>query len=65
MVNVYWIKDLSDETAYRFFLILHILLYVIALFLVINGSGKMGFYLVDMFLILHTIIHFEDIRRIS
>ncbi|MEO1772436.1 DUF6713 family protein [Candidatus Enterococcus ferrettii] len=52
------LRDLSDETAYRFFLLLHIPLYVVALFLVIYGSGKMGFYLVDMFLILHTIIHY-------
>lgn len=52
------LKDLSDEAAYRLFLLLHLPLYVIVLFLVIHGSGKMGFYLVDIFLIVHTIIHY-------
>ena len=55
------LKNLHDETAYRIFLLLHLPLYVVAIFIPASGEALervILYYVVDAFLIAHSIIHF-------
>jgi len=55
------LKDLPDEATYRIFLLVHLPLYVAALFILASGAGlarTILYYALDAFLIAHAIIHF-------
>jgi hypothetical protein len=51
------LKDIDDEKAYKIFLLLHIPLYAIVLFLLLSSYQIIGFYVVDTFLVAHAAIH--------
>lgn len=51
------LKDMTDEKAYRVFLLLHIPLYAIILALLFSGAARVGFYVTDIFLIAHMLVH--------
>ena len=50
------LKDMEDEKAYRVFMLLHIPLYTAILALLLSGY-RIGFYITDVFLIAHTLVH--------
>lgn len=55
------LKGLRDETAYRIFLLVHLPLYVAALFILASGAGlarTILHYALDAFLVAHTVVHF-------
>ena len=51
------LKDMEDEKAYRVFMFLHIPLYTVILALLFSGYYRIGFYITDVFLITHTLLH--------
>ncbi|WP_417145062.1 DUF6713 family protein [Raoultibacter massiliensis] len=51
------LKTMKEESAFRFFLVLHLPLYVLAITLLISRIQIVGFYLVDVFLVLHVVLH--------
>ena len=51
------LKDMEDEKAYRVFMLLHIPLYTIILVLLLSPYYYIGFYITDIFLIAHTLVH--------
>lgn len=55
------LKDISDENAYKIFTIIHLPLYFLILILMIQGRDSINAilaYILDFFLIGHTVIHF-------
>ncbi len=52
------LKDMQEEKAYAMFTLLHIPLYAAILYLLLSPNVLIGFYITDVFLIAHTIIHF-------
>lgn len=57
------LKDMDDNKAYQIFLLAHIPLYVLILFILFLPIKKIGFYITDVFLILHLIIHIFFIKH--
>ncbi len=57
------LKDMEDKKAYTTFLLLHIPLYALALWLLLSPFFIIGFYIVDGFLIAHFIIHLCFIKH--
>lgn len=51
------LKDMEDEKAYRTFMLLHIPLYAVILFLLLSDTTRIGYYFTDIFLIAHLFIH--------
>lgn len=51
------LKDMEDEKAYRVFMLLHIPLYAVILFLLLSDAARIGYYVTDVFLIVHLFIH--------
>ena len=51
-------KNKTDEKAYNIFMLLHIPLFFIILSLFFSPYIYIGYYIVDIFLLLHMIIHF-------
>ena len=51
------LNKMADETAYRIFLLLHIPLYALALLLLFSPFSLVGYYVVDIFLLAHMLIH--------
>lgn len=52
------LKDMEDEKACRIFVLAHVPLYVAALFLLMSPAKLIVFYVLDVLLILHAVIHF-------
>ena len=52
------LKDMADEKAALVFMLLHIPLYAILLFLLFSGLETLGYYIADIFLIGHCLLHF-------
>ena len=55
------LKDMSDETAYRIFTLAHLPLYFAAVFILIQGgttANTILFYVLDIFLTGHTLVHY-------
>lgn len=52
-----WLRTLQDPDAYRFFTALHIPLYAFLLFLLLGGYRIAAFWIIDVFLVLHTLLH--------
>ena len=53
-----FLKNLTDEKAYKIFLLLHIPLYTAILLVLFSSFMNIGNYIVDIFLIIHMLIHF-------
>jgi hypothetical protein len=51
------LKHMQDPDAYRIFTALHIPLYAILLFLLLGGYQIAAFFIVDIFLVAHTLLH--------
>ena len=51
------LKDMEDEKAYPVFLLLHIPLYMVMLLLLFSPFSKIAYYIVDVFLLAHMLIH--------
>ena len=51
------LKDMDDEKACRIFLLLHIPLYMAVLLLLFSPCSHIGYYVVDIFLLAHMLIH--------
>ena len=51
-------KNMIDEKAYNMFLLAHIPLYCVILILLFSSYIKIGYYIVDIFLLGHMILHF-------
>jgi len=51
------LKDLNPEKAYKAFLLLHIPLYALILWLLLSPLSTLGAFIVDVFLIAHFFIH--------
>lgn len=51
------LKDMPEEKAYRTFLLLHIPLYAVVLVLLFSSWARIGFYVVDIFLAAHLLLH--------
>ena len=51
------LKDMDDERAYSIFMLMHIPLYTIILALLFSNHIRIGLYIVDVFLIAHTLVH--------
>ena len=51
------LKDMEDEKAYHIFLLLHIPLYLTILLLLLSPFSQIAYYIVDVFLIAHMLIH--------
>jgi hypothetical protein len=52
------LKDLPDETAYKAFTIAHLPLYFSAILTLVQVNLTAIYYIIDLFLIAHTVIHF-------
>jgi len=54
------LKDMPDETAYKVFSIAHLPLYFVAIMTLIQGNTPTNilYYIIDFFLVGHTMIHF-------
>lgn len=52
------LKEMNDSNAYTAFMLLHLPLYIFILLLLLTGYQGLGFILLDVFLILHALIHF-------
>lgn len=52
-----FLKDLSDKTAYQIFMLLHIPLYGIIIFLLLSSFSYIGYYITDIFLVAHLLLH--------
>lgn len=51
------LRDMEDEKAYRVFALLHIPLYTAILIVLFSKKALVGFYIVDVFLICHLLLH--------
>ena len=51
------LKDMPEEKAYPIFMLLHIPLYTAILFLLFSSFFQAGYYIVDIFLIAHLLLH--------
>ncbi len=51
------LKNMADEKACRLFILLHIPLYVAILLILMSPVQQILFYIIDIFLIFHAIIH--------
>lgn len=51
------LRSLEEATAYRVFVLIHLPLYVIVFVLLLSSHAIIGFFLVDVFLIIHGILH--------
>lgn len=51
------LKDMKDTSAYHLFMGLHIPLYFITFFLLFSDLQSIGIYLIDIFLIIHLLLH--------
>jgi hypothetical protein len=55
------LKDMADETAYKVFTLLHLPLYFVSIFVLVQGEALANTilcYVIDVFLICHAIVHF-------
>ena len=52
------LKDMADEKAYLVFMLLHVPLYTILLFLLFSDMKTLGYYIADIFLVGHCLLHF-------
>lgn len=55
------LKDISNELAYKIFTFVHLPLYFIAIFVMVQGgvsANAILYFVIDFFLIGHSIIHF-------
>jgi len=55
------LKDMVDETAYKVFTLVHLALYFVVIFIMVQGgvlANSVLYYVIDIFLIGHTIIHY-------
>ena len=52
------LKDMTDEKAYNIFLLIHIPLYTTILLLLFSPFSYIGYYIVDGFLLIHSLVHF-------
>ena len=48
---------MEDEKAYHIFLLLHVPLYVILLWLLFSPASQVAYYVVDIFLLAHMLVH--------
>ena len=51
------LKDMADEKAYNIFMLLHIPLSMSILLLLLSSFSHIGYYIVDIFLVAHMLIH--------
>ncbi|QPA57121.1 DUF6713 family protein [Lysinibacillus sp. fkY74-1] len=51
------LKDMKDSKAYQVFIVIHLLLYVIILSLLFSPYQTITFWVLDIFFIIHTILH--------
>ncbi|MGX9757296.1 DUF6713 family protein [Clostridioides difficile] len=51
------LKGMEDKRAYLIFLLLHIPLYTLIIWLLLSPFFKLGFYITDIFLMAHLILH--------
>ena len=51
------LKDMDDEKACRIFMLLHVPLYMAILLLLFSSFSHVGYYVVDIFLLIHMVIH--------
>ena len=51
------LKDMADEKAYKVFTLLHIPIYAAILILLFSHFKYVGFYIIDIFLICHSLVH--------
>ncbi len=52
------LKNMADEKASRLFILLHIPLYGAVLLMLVSPAQQVLFYIIDIFLIFHAVIHF-------
>ena len=53
------LKNMADEKAYQIFLLLHIPLYLVLLLFLSSPFLYMGYYMIDIFLMAHMLVHFK------
>ena len=51
------LKNMADEKAYHIFMLLHVPLYMALLLLLFSPFFAMGYYVVDVFLAAHMLVH--------
>lgn len=51
------LKDMDENRAYRVFSLLHLPLYAALLCIILFVSRTIAFYIADIFLIMHTVLH--------
>lgn len=51
------LKNLQDPDAHRLFTVLHIPLYAFLLYMLLGGYHIAAYYIVDIFLLAHTLLH--------
>ncbi|MBG9757128.1 DUF6713 family protein [Lysinibacillus sp. RSDA_15] len=51
------LKDMKDSKAYQVFIVIHLFLYVIILSLLFSPYQTITFWVLDIFFIIHTILH--------
>ena len=55
------LKDMEEEAAYKFFVLIHLPLYVVAFYILYDGGIMASYVLkivIDIFLLVHAIIHY-------
>ena len=52
------LKDMENEKAYHMFLLLHIPLYLAIFALLFSSLSHLAYYIIDVFLLTHALIHF-------
>ena len=58
-------KNMTDEKACNIFMLLHIPLYVVILSLLFSSYLNIGYYIIDMFLFGHMLIHFGFRKHVN
>ncbi len=51
------LKDMHEKKAYQFFMLLHVPLYALVLFLLFSNHQKSAVFVIDLFLIGHMFVH--------
>ncbi|WP_340019266.1 DUF6713 family protein [Paenibacillus sp. FSL H3-0457] len=52
------LKDMEDDKAYRYFTRIHLPMYTIILSLLFSSYQTITFWVLDIFFIIHTVLHF-------
>ncbi len=51
------LKDMEEKKAYTLFLLMHIPLYSLILWILLSPNVTIGFFITDVFLVIHLLIH--------